>query len=80
MAALVYFAKADSTAVRHGSIRYSFGAGPEEMGRQLCLDTVTRSARPVDGEIDYLFLKASRAINASYDARGRWPERGMSAS
>lgn len=77
MAALVYFKKESEES---GFIRYSFGADPAEMDRRLSLNTATRSSEPVDGEVDYLFLKASRKINSLYEERGSWPERGMSAS
>ncbi|MEU4205466.1 hypothetical protein [Streptomyces sp. NPDC026294] len=77
MAALVYFKKISEDP---NTITYSFGEDPPEMTRRLSLDRTTRRAQPDDGNIDYLFLKASRKINATYDERGEWPERGMSAS
>ncbi|MEU3370809.1 hypothetical protein ACFYM2_03740 [Streptomyces sp. NPDC006711] len=77
MASLVYFKKLSE---RPGSIRYSFGDDPAEMSRTLTLATDSRTAVPDDGDIDYTYLKASRKINALFDERNAWPERGMSAS
>ncbi|MEU6666246.1 hypothetical protein [Streptomyces sp. NPDC046727] len=77
MAGLVYFKKESMHA---GFVRYRFGADPSEMDRRLVLNTVTCASEPVDGHVDYLFLKASRKISSLYEERGSWPERGMSAS
>jgi hypothetical protein len=43
VAALVYFKKESE---QPGFIRYSFGADPAEMERQLSLNTATRSSEP----------------------------------
>lgn len=77
MASLVYFKKLSE---RPGSFRYSFGDDPAEMSRTLTLATGSRIAVPDDGDIDYTYLKAYRMINALFDERNAWPERGMSAS
>ncbi|MGW2014617.1 hypothetical protein [Streptomyces sp. NPDC001927] len=77
MASLVYFRKVTEA---EGSVEYAFGSAPAETPRLLAMDTASRRAHPVDGTVDYTFLKASRKINALYDASGRWPEHGMSAS
>ncbi|MYW43814.1 hypothetical protein [Streptomyces sp. SID161] len=77
MASLVYFRKESEDGM---VIRYSFGEDPAEMMRLLIMNTYTRTAQPDDGDVDYTFLKASRKINAVYDERAQWPERGMSAS
>ncbi|MFI0260847.1 hypothetical protein ACH4OW_17625 [Streptomyces sp. NPDC017056] len=77
MAALVYFKKLSEDA---HAIVCAFGEDIPEMTRRLSVDRTTRRPQPDDENIDYLFLKASRKINAVYDERGEWPERGMSAS
>ncbi len=77
MASIVYFRK---TSEQPDGVRYVFGFEPEDMTRTLLMDPGTRRAQPEDGDIDYEFQKASRKINAMFDARGEWPERGMSAS
>ncbi|MEU7229518.1 hypothetical protein [Streptomyces chrestomyceticus] len=77
MATLVYFKKISENP---DTITYSFGEYLPEMTRRLSLDRTNRRALPDDGNIDYLFLKASRKINAVFDERGDWPERGVSAS
>lgn len=77
MASLVCFKKeSEDGAV----VRYAFGEDPATMTRLLTMNTYTRTAQPDDGELDHTFLKASRKINAVYDERAQWPERGMSAS
>lgn len=77
MASLVYFRK---VAEADGSVEYVFGPDPTETSRLLIMDTAVRRARPADGTVDHAFLKASRKINALYDASARWPEHGVSAS
>ncbi|MFJ4474336.1 hypothetical protein [Streptomyces xanthochromogenes] len=77
MASLVYFKKVSE---QPGSICYSFGEDPEEMTRQLTMDTSTLTSTPDDGQIDYAYLKASRKINSVFSERNQWPERGMSVS
>ncbi|MFG2637469.1 hypothetical protein ACGFX8_27070 [Streptomyces sp. NPDC048362] len=77
MASLVYFKKESEDGV---VVRYSFGEDPAVMTRLLTMNTYTRTAQPDDGDLDYTFLKASRKINAVYDERAQWPERGMSVS
>ncbi|KPI01172.1 hypothetical protein OK074_5582 [Actinobacteria bacterium OK074] len=78
MASLVHFKKVSEDSM---SIRYAFGEDPDAMTRHLTMNAATRTSRPDDGgSTDYLFLKASRKINALRDERGHWPERGMSAS
>ncbi|MGI5259240.1 hypothetical protein [Streptomyces angustmyceticus] len=77
MAALVCFKKiAEDPHV----IVYSFGEAPSEMTRHLTMDTSARRSQPDDGDVDHLFLKASRKINSMYDQASEWPERGMSVS
>ncbi|WP_281199185.1 hypothetical protein [Nocardia arthritidis] len=44
------------------------------------MDKASRTAQPVDGDVDYTFLKASRKINSVYSESNAWPERGMSVS
>ncbi|GHH27624.1 hypothetical protein GCM10018792_70250 [Streptomyces rubradiris] len=81
MASLAYFEKESEDRDGDGVvIRYSFGEDPGAMTRLLTMNTRTRTARPDDGVLDHTFLKASRRINAVYDERARWPDRGMSAS
>lgn len=63
-----------------GVISYSFGEDPAEMTRRLAMDTETRTSKPDDGQVDYVYLQASRKINSVFAERGQWPERGMSAS
>lgn len=77
MAALVYFKKLSEGP---HTVVYTFGEDPSEMTRSLSMDRDTRRSQPDDGNVDYPFLKASRKINAIYDERSEWPERGMSAS
>lgn len=77
MASLVYFKKLSEDS---DSIVYSFGPEPSEMDRKLTMDRTTHRPQPGDGDIDYLFLKASWKIAAIYNERNEWPERGMSAS
>ncbi|WP_455354518.1 hypothetical protein [Streptomyces sp. SYSU K217416] len=77
MAALVYFRKVSEG---ENFIEYVFGDDPAEMSRRLTMDTTSRRSQPVDGDADYLFLKASRKINAMFGETTRWPDRGMSAS
>ncbi|MFI1533628.1 hypothetical protein [Streptomyces anandii] len=77
MASLVYFKKESQDGA---VIRYSFGEDPATMTRLLTMNAYTRTAQPDDGNLDYTFLKASRKINAVYDERAQWPDRGMSAS
>ncbi|MER6615615.1 hypothetical protein [Streptomyces xantholiticus] len=77
MASLVYFRK---VAESRDSIEYAFGPDATEKPRRLTMDTKSRRSRPVDGEINHAFLKASRKINAMYDETAQWPDRGMSFS
>ena len=77
MASLIYFKKVSEQS---DSISYSFGEDPEEMSRQLTINTKTRTSTPDDDQIDYAYLKASRKINSVFEERNQWPERGMSAS
>ncbi|MEU9102367.1 hypothetical protein [Streptomyces sp. NPDC048361] len=77
MASLVYFKKISEEP---HSIRYSFGEDPDHMTRDLTMDIESRTATPDDDRIDYTYLKASRKINAVFDERSQWPERGMSVS
>ncbi|MYT31716.1 MULTISPECIES: hypothetical protein [unclassified Streptomyces] len=77
MAALVYFKKINEDL---NAIVYSFGEDPSEMTRHLTMDKSARRSQSDDGNIDYLFLKASRKINAMYEQASEWPDRGMSAS
>ncbi|WP_194292023.1 hypothetical protein [Streptomyces jumonjinensis] len=44
------------------------------------MNTGTRRSLPVDGNINYAFLKASRKINSLYGETDVWPEHGVSAS
>ncbi|MCP3819601.1 hypothetical protein NLX86_16275 [Streptomyces sp. A3M-1-3] len=62
------------------SVEYVFGDDPAEMSRHLTMHVASRRSRPVDGDADYAFLKASRKINAMYEETERWPDRGMSVS
>ncbi|MCL7377103.1 hypothetical protein [Streptomyces sp. 35G-GA-8] len=77
MASLVYFRKVAET---DDSIEYIFGFDTDEPPGRLLMDTKSRRSRPIDGEINYAFLKASREINALYEEASEWPERGMSVS
>ncbi|MGY2059339.1 hypothetical protein ACW9HQ_30975 [Nocardia gipuzkoensis] len=77
MAAIVYFAKeSESPEV----VVYEFGDDPGTLTRKLAMDKASRTAQPVDGNVDYTFLKASRKINSVYSESNAWPERGMSVS
>ncbi|WP_347728011.1 hypothetical protein [Streptomyces sp. CAU 1734] len=62
------------------TIEYLFGFDGDDAQRRLVLDTESRRARPVDGSIDYAFLKASRRINAMRHEMSAWPDTGKSAS
>ncbi|MEU7180850.1 MULTISPECIES: hypothetical protein [Streptomyces] len=77
MAALVYFKKITEDP---NAIVYSFGEDPSEMTRHLTMNKNARKSQPDDGNVDYLFLKASRKINSMYEQASEWPERGMSVS
>lgn len=77
VASLVYFRKVSESA---DSVEYMYGFDTEDPPRRLLMDTRTRRPRPLDGDINYAFLKASRKINAMYDETSEWPERGMSVS
>ncbi|MEU1548960.1 hypothetical protein [Nocardia sp. NPDC005745] len=77
MAAIVYFAKeSESPEI----VVYEFGDDPGTLTRKLAMDKASRTAQPVDGDVDYTFLKASRKINSVYRESNAWPERGMSVS
>ncbi|MQS39442.1 hypothetical protein [Streptomyces katsurahamanus] len=77
MASLVYFRKISESPE---SVEYLFGFDGSEETRRLMMNTGTRRSLPVDGNINYAFLKASRKINSLYGETGKWPERGVSAS
>ncbi|MFF4230987.1 hypothetical protein [Streptomyces sp. NPDC001820] len=77
MASLVYFRK---VAESDSSVEYVFGFDANETQRRLVMDVESHRSQPVDGSIDYAFLKASRKINAMYDETSQWPDRGMSVS
>jgi hypothetical protein len=77
MASLVHFRK---VAESGNAIEYAFGVDSAETPRTLVMDTTSRRSRPTDGVIDYVFLKASRKINAMYNESAQWPDRGMSVS
>ncbi|MFJ8308845.1 MULTISPECIES: hypothetical protein [unclassified Streptomyces] len=77
MASLIYFKKISEQS---DSICYAFGEDPEEMTRQLIMNTETRTSTPGDDQVNYAYLNASRKINAVFEERKQWPERGMSVS
>lgn len=77
MASLVYFRKISESAE---SVEYIFGFDTNDPPHRLLMDTKSRRSRPIDGEIDYAFLKASRKINALYEETSQWPDHGMSVS
>ncbi|MFG2341800.1 hypothetical protein [Streptomyces yangpuensis] len=77
MAAIVYFRKVSETEER---VEYEFGDDPDNFGRRLTMDKVSRTSTVQDEMVDHTFLKASRKLNALHTERGVWPERGMSVS
>ncbi|MFI1867599.1 hypothetical protein [Streptomyces jumonjinensis] len=77
MASLVYFRKVSESPE---SVEYLFGFDGDREARRLMMSTGTRRSLPVDGNIDYAFLKASRKINSLYGETDEWPEHGVSAS
>lgn len=77
MASLVYFRKISESAE---SVEYVFGFDMNDPPHRLLVDTRSRRSRPIGGEIDYAFLKASRKINALYEETSQWPDHGMSVS
>ncbi|MFE4366779.1 hypothetical protein ACFRMN_00730 [Streptomyces sp. NPDC056835] len=77
MASFVYFRKVAETG---DSVEYVFGFDTDEPPRRLLVDVKSHRSRPMDGEIDYAFLKASRKINALREEASRWPDQGTSIS
>ncbi|MER7046046.1 hypothetical protein ABT391_14340 [Streptomyces jumonjinensis] len=77
MASLVYFRKISESPE---SVEYLFGFDGSEETCRLMMNTGTRRSLPVDGNINYAFLKASRKINSLYGETDVWPEHGVSAS
>ncbi|HJY05856.1 MAG TPA: hypothetical protein VJ323_06040 [Bryobacteraceae bacterium] len=77
MASLVYFRKVSESTE---SVEYIFGFDTNDPPRRLLMDRKSRRSRPIDGEIDYAFIKASRKINALYEEASQWPDQGMSVS
>ncbi|MER6779653.1 MULTISPECIES: hypothetical protein [unclassified Streptomyces] len=77
MAAIVYFRKVSET---EGAVEYAFGDDPDDFDRRLTMDKASCASTVQDAQVDHLFLKASRKLNALHAERGAWPERGMSVS
>lgn len=77
VAVLVYVKKVDETET---SVRYEFGASPQELTRVLTFDKDTQRAQPEDERANASFMGAYSAVIKKFNADGTWPDSGVHAS